>query len=214
MRLAVIAICVASTAHATPLAPAADERIVYGELAFDGAPSTTIGFVAGVPRAGERLTLAWWTDATWVAGDRDIEDNRLRVGAGIDAFRAGRVRVRGGLAAASRATANTGYRARAVSTELHLDASVVVRRWAFQLETALEQTWATYVEPSSTYRELVYANAEAGWHAMTARTTRVGLAAGVRLGDVELVARAGWQDTGTIEFLPAVYASLGLDYRF
>lgn len=198
-------------AHAEPIAQLAHAREVSLDLGFDGAVVGRLGFATAI--AGERRGLVVWTDATIPAGGLDVDDFRARVGARVDVYRRGHWYVRGGLAAVVRATKSTGMQAESFATELALAPGVTAGRWTAELELGLEQAWLTRIAPTPAYRDLVYM-AEGGWYRSTARDLRAGVGAAVRLGDIDVVVRAGWSYTGALDYLPALYAVTGLAYRF
>jgi hypothetical protein len=221
--LAIAIVLAGSAASAAPLtslverAPAGELASVHEvstELGLDGALNASLGFAAGVPRAGERLDLAWWADVAWAAGRADVGDNRVRVGARVRLARSGRFALHGALALARRATENTGFAAQTLSSELVVAPSVSAGRFTGVAELGVEQAWIAYIAPTDTYRELVYAMAEPGWYALPGRTLRVGAAGVVRLARVELTVRGGYARTGALDFLPQLYASVGAGYRF
>ena len=213
-----------SAARAEPVGPlvraaegdsaAASRRAVYASFGLDGALAATLGAATGLAGAGERIALDGWADVTWAAGDVDAKDMRYRVGARVDAVRAGRFRLRVVLAPALRTTSNLGFRATAFSTELRLSPGFHDERWSGELDLGLEQTWLTYIAPTDEYRASVYDGARSGWYATTARTLRVGVAGALRVDPVEVTLRVGLERTGSLDFLPGVYGAIGAAYRF
>lgn len=230
LRLAASLVVVASivvgpsSARAEPVGPlvraaegdgaATSVHAVYASFGLDGAFAATLGAATGLSGAGQRIALDGWADLTWAAGDVDARDMRYRVGARVDAVRAGGFRLRVALAPALRTTSNLGFRATALSTELRLSPGFHDERWSAELDLGLEQTWLTYIAPTDAYRASVYDGARSGWYGTTARTLRVGVAGALRLDPVEVTLRVGLERTGSLDFLPGVYGALGAAYRF
>jgi hypothetical protein len=206
MRLLALAVLLGSAA------PAHADRSIESEVALDGALLASVRFAMDIERAP--VLLAWWTDVGWAAGDLDAGDTRARLGVRAHVVRSGAFELHGSLAIVRRATTNTGFAAQAIATDLVVTPSVRAGWLLTGVELGVEQTWLAHIEPTDTYRELVYAMAGAGWYAMPARTLRAGISATARLGHVDVHLRGGFARSGGLDFLPAYYASAGAGYRF
>jgi hypothetical protein len=219
--IAAVASLVPAVARGEPIAPlvhvdqdrAVGDTAVYLSTGLDGAVAATAGAALGVARAGARLSLVGWGDVTWAAGNLDFDDVRYRIGVRVDALRRGRLRLRAGFAPALRTAKTDAFGAQSVGTELHLLPGVDAERFSAELDGALDAEWLTRIAPSDVYRQNVYAGARAGWYRTTALTPRVGAGVSMRIGAFELMLRAGWERTGSFDFLPPLYASLGAAWR-
>jgi hypothetical protein len=88
-------------------------------------------------------------------------------------------------------------------------------RWGLSGEVGYEQLLTSYLRHSALYRDTYYADAKDGWYALTGSTARGGLRGGVRIGSVEIAARAGVEATGRLHATnPPFYATLGSAYAF
>jgi hypothetical protein len=88
-------------------------------------------------------------------------------------------------------------------------------RWGLSAELGHEQLFASHLSHSDVYRDTGYAGAKDGWYTTTGSTTRGGLRAGVRFGELEIAARAGMAATGFFQPAgPPFFFTLGGSYAF
>lgn len=88
-------------------------------------------------------------------------------------------------------------------------------RWGLSAELGHEQLFASYLSHSALYRDTAYAGAKDGFYGTTGSTTRAGLRAGVRFGELEIAARAGMAATGFFQPAgPPFFFTLGGSYAF
>jgi hypothetical protein len=88
-------------------------------------------------------------------------------------------------------------------------------RWSLGIEAVHRVGWLSYLATTDYARSVGGSASKGGWY----RNTSVGLEAGVRaalrLGAIELVARAGYERRGTLDLvIPPVYVTLGAGVRF
>jgi hypothetical protein len=212
----------ATTTRAEPIAPlvhetsagAVGDRAAYAGAGLDGALVAMVGGAFGIAAAGPRLRLAALGELTWVAGNLDLDDFRVRAAVRADALRARAFRLRVELAPLLRFTSTEMFQAEAFGTELRIAPGFDVGPWSVELDAALEQEWFAYIAPTDRYRREVYAGAVTGYYGMTARTLRVGASGAARIGAFEVSVEGGWEQTASLDFLPAAYATLGLAARF
>jgi hypothetical protein len=191
---------------------ASGRAAVYGDTGLDGALVATVGAAGGAAFAGERLAVVGWADVTWVAGNLDFDDARYRVGARADVLKLGPWRLRASLAPTLRTISTDAYSARALGTDVHLQPGFDRGRFSAEIDLALDEQWLTYIAPTDTYRQVIYAGARGGWYRTTGFTPRVGAGGALRFASFEIDARGGWERTGALDFLPALYAVLSVSY--
>jgi hypothetical protein len=220
--LVAASITVATPAGAEPIAPLVHEessgtvadRTAYASLGVDGAFVTTLGGAFGIAPAGARLGLSASGDITWVFGNADFDDFRLRAGLRAEAIRYRWFRARVAFTPSLRVTSTEMFQSSSFGTELRVAPGVELGRWSFELDAGLEQEWLAYIAPTDRYRREAYAGAVSGYYGMTGRTLRLGAGGATRVGAFEIYAAGGWERTASLDILPAVYATLGVAARF
>jgi hypothetical protein len=105
------------------------------------------------------------------------------------------------------------------ATGLGIGATVIVGyegpRWGLSLEGGYQQFLTTHISHSDVYRETFYADAKDGWYGLSGSAARAGLRGGIRIGAVEIAARAGVNTTGQLQAVtPPFYFTLGTSYVF
>jgi hypothetical protein len=190
--LALIAPTVDAFAEELNLAAASAERpnLLLVRTGLDHAFVLDVGYRRVIEWGGRQLFLGGDLEVP-VAG-LDAGDFRVRAVAAASLLGgAGRGwKLVGSLGPTLRATQSAGGDEHAVGVDVRLTAGYYARWWC-AAELGLDWAAATYVEPSRAYRDVVYADAKAGWYGNPGGTLYAGLNAGVSLGAVDLLLRAG-----------------------
>ncbi len=174
---------------------------------------TGVGYSREVPALGRTMLLG--ADVTMPWGNLDAGDWRLRVEALVPIVGGERWKLAGTVAPTLRETTNDVAR----MTALGLDAGVVggwyAPRWFAAVDAGADWSFATYVENSERYRQIVYAGARDGWYRMPGGNFRAGVQAGLSFSRFELALRLGrLRDLkGNGPALP-IYGTLAVTTRF
>lgn len=114
-----------------------------------------------------------------------------------------------------RRTTNDAFSATGFGVGATVLAGYESARWGLSLEGGYDQLLGTYLSHTDAYRGTFYADAKDGWYALSGSRARAGLRGGVRLGSVEIAARAGVNTTGSLAPMnPPFYFTLGTSYAF
>jgi hypothetical protein len=194
-RIAFFLLMVASPANAEPVGPLVHDGgkadvATYASFGLEGAFGATIGGAMGIAPLGTRANTAAFVDATWILGNADMDDFRVRAGLRANALRYGPFRLQIAFVPEYAQTSNESFTARSLGTELRVAPGFDSGRWSGELQAAIDQQWLTYFETTSTYRTNVYASARDGWYGASATVVRVG------------------------DFLPPFYAGLSIAWTF
>jgi len=193
----------------------AGEQVVTVETGLASGVVTSLGYARGLRIGVLDRTLMPFAQATLVVARPDLHDYALRTGAQVGLLRAGWFDLAAQLALEAASTENSIYGATALRTDATLLAGHYGRRWFAVAEAGYDRAWLTYIKNSDWYRTHFYGGAQDGWYAGTGGVLRAGAKGGVTLGRVELVLRAGVNETETLQDLDLpFYATLGASYRF
>jgi hypothetical protein len=145
----------------------------------------------------------------------DLHDRAFKAGAQVSVARAGLFDLSAQLALEAASTENSIYSGTALRTDVVVLAGFYGRRWFAAGEAGYGRAWLTHIDNSAWYRNNFYAGAVDGWYRGTGGTLSAGGKAGVTLGAIELVLRAGVNTTEALQALDLpFYATLGASYRF
>jgi hypothetical protein len=193
----------------------AGQQTVTAETGLQAGFVTSVGYAAGLRISAIDRTLMPFAQATLLVAKPDPSDYAFRVGSQISVVSIGWFDLSTQLAFEAAATENSIYRGTALRTDLVLLAGHYGRRWFAVAEAGYGRAWLTYIENSDWYRANFYADARDGWYGGTGGRLHAGAKGGVTFGAVEVVLRAGFTKTETLQDLDLpFYATLGANYRF
>ena len=190
------------------------QQTVTVETGLESGITASLGYAAGLRLGPLDRTLVPFIQGTLVAAHPD-GDFAVRAGAQLPILHRGWFDLAGQLAFEVDQTTNDIYRATALATDVTLLAGHFGRRWFLLGEAGYDHAWLTYLKTSDWYRTYIYSGAKDGWYGGTAGTLHAGAKGGVTLGAIEVVARAGVDESERLNALDLpFYATLGVGYRF
>ena len=185
----------------------------YASFGADPALVTTVGYARVVPVLGHRFQLGG--EVAIGATGFDVDDSRVRLQVQTSMVSTGPLHVTGSAAFVTRTTANSIYQGLNFGADVAATVGVYRRGWFVAGEAGFDKAIVTHVRHSDWYRDNFYPDAKDGWYLTGGGTARYGFAAGVAIGAVELVGRAGWLRTEKRnELLTPGYATLGVGVGF
>jgi hypothetical protein len=212
--LSVLAVSGAARAQAFSRLDPGQQTVTVG-TGLESGVTTSLGYAAGLRLAPLDRTLVPFIQGTLVAAHPDLGDFAVRAGAQLPILHRGWFDLAGQLAFEVDQTTNDIYRATALATDVTLLAGHFGRRWFLLGEAGYDHAWLTYLKTSDWYRTYIYSGAKDGWYGGTAGTLHAGAKGGVTLGAIEVVARAGVDESERLNALDLpFYATLGVGYRF
>jgi hypothetical protein len=186
---------------------------VYASFGSDPALVTTLGYSRVVPVMGHRFQLGG--EVAVGATGFDVRDSRARLGVQTSIVSTGPLHLTGSAAFVTRTTENSVYRGLNFGADVGGTVGVYRNRWFVAGEAGFDKAIITHIRHTDWYRDNFYPGARDGWYLTGGGTARYGFAAGVAIGPVELVGRAGWLLTEKRnELLTPGYATLGVGVGF
>lgn len=147
----------------------------------------------------------------------DLDDVRGELYGELDLWRRSGWGVRVHLGASAVTTSNDAFDAIALGTVVGAVPGYVAPggRWSAGAELRSRLAWATRLAASDYARMEGGATFDTGWYARTASDLQAGLRGAVRLGELELLARAGYERRGRYNLaIPPAYLVLGAALHF
>ena len=186
---------------------------VYATFGLDPAFVATTGYGRVIRLYGHDFQLT--ADIGLATAQLDTRDFRARVGTQTSLLRWRSLHLTGSATFITRGTENSIYKALDFGADLTGALGLYRRRWFVAGEFGKDKAIITHVTNSAWYKTYIYPDAKDGWYLDAGGTLHYGLAAGLALGAMEIVARAGWLRTETWDQMsPPVYASVGLGIGF
>ena len=191
------------------------QQTVTAETGLQAGIVTSLGYAAGLRVPAIDRTLMPFAQATLLVAKPDVNDYALRAGSQVSLVEVGWFDLSMQLAFEVAGTENSIYRGTALRTDLVLLAGHYGRRWFAVAEAGYDRAWLTYIENSDYYRSVAFADARDGWYSGAAGMLHAGAKAGVSIGPVEAVLRAGVNKTQALNDMDLpFYATVGANYRF
>lgn len=186
---------------------------VYATFGLDPAFVATTGYGRTLRLYGHDFQLT--ADIGLATDQLDTRDFRARVGTQTSLLRWRSLHVTGSATFIARGTQNQIYRGFDFGADFTGTLGVYRRGWFVAGEIGKDKAIITHVVNSAWYRQNIYPDAKDGWYLDAGGTVHYGLAAGLALGPMEMVVRAGWLRTETWDQMsPPVYASVGMGIGF
>lgn len=185
----------------------------YTAFGLDPAFVTTVGYGRVVPVFGHRVQFTG--DVGIGAAGMDLDDFRARLTAYSSVARWRSLNLTGSATFITRGTRNSIYRGLNFGADLTGAVGVYRPGWHVAGEFGFDKAIITHITHTDWYRTYFYPGAKDGWYLDAGGTYHYGAVAGVAFGRVELVGRAGWQQTEDWNALnPPMYASVAAAIGF
>jgi len=186
---------------------------VYTTVGFDPAVVTSLGYVRVVRIFGHPIAMSG--EAGIAAAELDTRDFRAQVGAFSSIVHWRSLHLTGRAAFITRGTENSIYQGLNFGSDFTGTAGMYRPGWFLAGEFGFDKAIITHITHSDWYRRYFYPDARDGWYLTGGGTFHYGGVAGVSIGHVELMGRAGWRRTENFnDVVPPMYVSLGAGVTF
>lgn len=185
------------------------------EAGLDSAVAAGLGYTYRRRASFWKYDLLLYGKLGLPAAGIDLADSSVETGIRTTLFAHGNLRLQLAVGPVLRNTKNRLFSANSAGVQATLLPGYQSGRWGLMAELGYEKMLATNLRHSKLYEDTYYSEAESGWYSDTAGTIRVGVRAGVRIGDLLLSTRLGAvaSERGA-PHLPPFYGTIGTSYAF